>query len=156
MKTNHRAERIPCRRRGQLAVAVAIALCATATGSAWAQDAVGEVVKEQQAAGAEAKNLDTVIVTGSRIRREPGFEGPAPVTAISAEKIQASGYTQIADLVNQLPSFAATQTSQTANQTGNVGVSALDLRGMGVQRTLTLVDGRRQVASVPGLSLIHI
>lgn len=157
MKTNHRAERIPCRRRGQLAVAVAIALCATATGAAWAQDAAAAATQEKQATAAlDAKDLDTVIVTGSRIRREPGFEGPAPVTAISAEKIQASGYTQIADMVNQLPSFAVTQSSQTANQTGNVGVSALDLRGMGVQRTLTLVDGRRQVASIPGTAGVDV
>ena len=41
-----------------------------------------------------------MVVTGSRIRREVGFDGPAPVTSISAERIATSGQTQIVDLLN--------------------------------------------------------
>lgn len=109
-------------------------------------------------AGEDIAELDKVVVTGSRIRHEPGYEGPAPVTLIDAETIRASGQTQIADLMNQLPAFAVSQSDQTSNNpdVGNVGINALDLRGMGVQRTLTLVDGRRQVPSIPGTSGVDV
>ncbi len=159
-----------CRRPGPLALAIAIALLATGAGmpAALAQQAQegGQQDETQQqgpsksgeAKATEAKDLDAVVVTGSRIRHEPGYEGPAPVTSIDAEAIRISGQTQISDVLNQLPGFAISQTSQTSNQyeIGNPGISALDLRGMGVQRTLTLVDGRRQVPSIPGTSSVDV
>ena len=156
-----------CRRPGPMAVAIAIALLAAQGGvsTAVAQQAQSETPQQEpvksktgDAAAADAKELDTIIVTGSRIRREPGFEGPAPVTSVSAEAIRISGQTQIADLLNQLPAFAVSQSDQTSNNpdVGNVGINALDLRGMGVQRTLTLVDGRRQVPSIPGTSGVDV
>ncbi|MCD9088585.1 TonB-dependent receptor [Stenotrophomonas sp. SY1] len=152
------ADRTSLRRPGTLALAITLALLSTA--SAHAQDRQDGKVETTAAssAEAEAKDLDTVIVTGSRIRREAGFDGPAPVTSISAETIRSSGHTQIADLMNQLPSFAVSQSDQTSNNpdVGNVGINALDLRGMGVQRTLTMVDGRRQVPSIPGTSGVDV
>jgi len=153
------------RRPGPLALAIALALSAAGAGAgaphALAQQAQApqqEAAPSDEAAAVDAKELDAVVVTGSRIRREPGFEGPAPVTSISAERIRTSGYTQIADLMNQLPSFAVSQSDQTSNNpdVGNVGINALDLRGMGVQRTLTLVDGHRQVPSIPGTSGVDV
>ncbi|KRG74487.1 hypothetical protein ABB30_13865 [Stenotrophomonas ginsengisoli] len=113
---------------------------------------------EDEPTADQAQTLDTIVVTGSRIRREAGFDGPAPMSTIDAAAITASGHTQITDVVNQLPGFAITQTGQTSNQyeVGNPGINALDLRGMGVQRTLTLVDSRRQVPSIPGTSGVDL
>jgi outer membrane receptor protein involved in Fe transport len=146
-----------------LAIAIAWALLAPVSGAVLAQDTGdGEPSADAQDAGsgtaADATQLDAVIVTGSRIRREAGFDGPAPVTSIDAERIATSGRTQIVDLLNQLPAFAVSQSNQTSNNpdVGNVGINALDLRGMGVQRTLTLVDGRRQVPSIPGTSGVDV
>lgn len=159
------------RRRGRLAAAIYMALLPAAFVSfpLMAQEqasapATAEQEGEPQAtqdatpATDDAETLDAVVVTGSRIRREPGFDGPAPVSTIDAEDIIAAGHTQISDVVNQLPGFTITQTNQTSNQyeVGNPGINALDLRGMGVQRTLTLVDGRRQVPSIPGTSGVDL
>lgn len=154
------------RRRGPLALAIAAALLsggfaaapALAQDAAPAQDEDTAATQPSASAQDEATTLDAMVVTGSRIRREPGFEGPAPITMVDAETIRASGHTQVADLMNQLPSFAVSQSDQTSNNpdVGNVGINALDLRGMGVQRTLTLVDGRRQVPSIPGTSGVDV
>lgn len=104
----------------------------------------------------QAATLDSIVVTGSRIRRADALDGPTPLAVIGAEQIRAAGFTEIADVVNQLPSLAVSQTSQTSNLGGNPGINALDLRGMGTQRTLVLVDGRRQVPSIPGTSAVDV
>ncbi|WOK37531.1 TonB-dependent receptor domain-containing protein [Sphingomonas sp. C3-2] len=98
---------------------------------------------------------EDIVVTGSRIIRT-GADNPTPTTVLNAETIRQSGVTEIADLVNQLPSLFVTQTNQTSNQSGNAGVNALDLRGLGTERTLVLVNGRRRVASMPGSSAVDI
>lgn len=149
----------PLRRRRHVPLALAIAGVLFASGLATAQAQTAPEPQEAEATDAsqaDATTLDALVVTGSRIRREPGFEGPAPVTAISAETIEVSGHTQIVDLMNTLPAFAVSQSDQTSNNEGNPGINALDLRGMGVQRTLTLVDGRRQVPSIPGTSGVDV
>ena len=149
------ALKFPC--RGPLAGAIACALLGGLLGSplAMAQDTASSTPQNQDD---PAQTLDAVVVTGSRIRREAGFDGPAPMSTIDAAAITASGHTQITDVVNQLPGFAVSQTGQTSNQyeVGNPGINALDLRGMGVQRTLTLVDSRRQVPSIPGTSGVDL
>ncbi|MFT3755172.1 MAG: TonB-dependent receptor [Pseudoxanthomonas sp.] len=104
----------------------------------------------------DARTLDSVTVTGTRIRRKDGMEGPTPLVQISEEQISATGRTQIADVVNQMPALSITQSNQTANLEGNPGINALDLRGLGTQRTLVLVDGRRQVPAMPGTSAIDL
>lgn len=150
----------PLHRRGSLGLAIAAALLSAGglAAPALAQEPPAEEQDATAPADASATTLDTMVVTGSRIRRDPGFEGPAPITLVDAETIRTSGHTQVADLMNQLPSFAVSQSDQTSNNpdVGNVGINALDLRGMGVQRTLTLVDGRRQVPSIPGTSGVDV
>ncbi|WP_404338340.1 TonB-dependent receptor plug domain-containing protein [Sphingomonas sp. MMS12-HWE2-04] len=96
-----------------------------------------------------------IIVTGSRIRRSAA-DSPAPMTILDTAQIRSAGTQQIADVVNQLPSLAVTQTNQTSNLNGNAGINALDLRGMGTQRTLVLVDSRRQVPAIPGTSAVDV
>ncbi|MFC0444293.1 TonB-dependent receptor domain-containing protein [Pseudidiomarina halophila] len=91
---------------------------------------------EEQAEEAQER----ITVTGSRIKRTD-YESSSPVQITSSEEIKASGFTRIEDLMNSLPQVEAAQTSFIAN--GASGVATLDLRGIGVNRTLVLMNGRR-------------
>ncbi|HVJ00219.1 MAG TPA: TonB-dependent receptor [Sphingomonas sp.] len=130
-----------------------------AAQAAYAQDAQPSAAADDQNAtdtAAPAPNQESaIVVTGSRIRRT-GADSPSPLTILSSADIKAAGTQEIADVVNQLPSLAVTQTNQTSNLAGNPGVNALDLRGLGTQRTLVLVDGRRQVPAIPGTSAVDV
>jgi iron complex outermembrane receptor protein len=86
-------------------------------------------------------------VTGSRIVRD-GMESPTPVTVVGTARMESLASPNIGDVLNSLPSFRATATPQTANiQPHDAGTSQADLRGLGPNRTLVLVDGRRFVPS---------
>ncbi len=89
----------------------------------------------------------TIVVTGSRIRR-PNLESVVPVTSVTGEEFFETGQTSVGDVLNELPALRSTFSQ--ANSTrflGTAGLNLLDLRGLGTQRTLTLVNGRRHVAS---------
>lgn len=86
-----------------------------------------------------------ITVTGSRIRR-PNLDSPLPVTSVGGEEFFQTGNVSVGDDLAQLPSIASTFTQ--ANSTrflGTAGLNLLDLRSLGTQRTLVLVDGRRHV-----------
>ncbi|MGE3334649.1 MAG: TonB-dependent receptor plug domain-containing protein [Rhodospirillaceae bacterium] len=100
----------------------------------------------QQAAPAPA-SIDEIVVTGSRVVRD-GYEAPTPVSVLGADQLNAMANTNIADAVRQLPVFsnAVSGRTATANLTsGAAGVNLLNLRGMGSQRTLVLLDGKRVI-----------
>jgi outer membrane receptor protein involved in Fe transport len=84
-----------------------------------------------------------VIVTGSRIPR-PDLDSASPVTVLTNETIETSGITDIGDLLQSIPSMSGSPIGTTTNNGGN-GSVLIDLRGMGVDRTLTLVNGMRTV-----------
>jgi outer membrane receptor protein involved in Fe transport len=99
-----------------------------------------------QNAGGAPQSGNEIVVTGSRIRR-PNLDSPVPVTTISGEEFFKTGTTSVGDVLNELP--ALTSTFSQSNSTrflGTSGLSLLDLRGLGTQRTLVLVNGRRHVA----------
>jgi len=98
-----------------------------------------------QAQGGDA--LEEVFVTGSRISR-PGFDAPTPVTSIDSDYLLQLGYVNVGAAVQQLPINKASLTPET-NGFGsfNVGAQIVNLRALGSNRTLTLVDGRRHIAS---------
>ncbi len=88
-------------------------------------------------------------MTGSRIASD-GFTAPTPVSVVGADRIEQRAATNIGDLLNELPSFRATQTPAAQGLNGGyVGGRVLDLRGLGPVRTLVLIDGKRVVASTP-------
>lgn len=92
-----------------------------------------------------AENLEEVVVTASRISRG-GFEAPTPTTVSSREDIQKTGAANVADYLNTLPAFSGGVTpQQSVRSTQNAGGNFLNLRGIGTNRTLVLVDGRRHV-----------
>jgi iron complex outermembrane receptor protein len=122
--------------------------------------------QEAQAAqpAADEAAVDTVVVTGSRIRRTD-LEGISPVAVVGEEQIRDSGNVTIENTLNDIPQFAAGQTSA-SNATGGSGVLSANLRGLGPQRTLVLVNGRRYIsadqnglvdlASIPDMLIDHV
>jgi len=102
-------------------------------------------------AGAEAPQdadpAQDIIVTGSRLSAT-GFNAPTPVTVVGSEEIARQAAPNVAEILNQIPAFRAQSTPSTsAIFASNLGASTADLRGLGANRTLVLVDGRRVVAA---------
>lgn len=116
----------------------------------------GNVFAQEQQNDPNATNLDKVTVTGSRIARE-GFVTPSPVTAVTAEEIRATGAVTIGDLMTKLPQLTPTYTLGNSTRfIGTAGLGLLDLRGMGTNRTLVLVNGRRHVGASPGSTAVDV
>ncbi|MCK5908714.1 MAG: TonB-dependent receptor plug domain-containing protein, partial [Caulobacter sp.] len=122
---------------------------ATASFSAWAAQAQ------------EASSVEEVVVTGTRIKRQD-ISGVGPATVISQEQVERSGVNNVETLLQRLPSSAGNAGNQTnAYWTGNgYGTAQVNLRGLGINRTLTLINGRRVVNggtganSAPDLNMI--
>jgi outer membrane receptor protein involved in Fe transport len=89
------------------------------------------------------EQLQEVIVTGSRIAR-PDLEAASPITVIGREAIAETGITDIGSLVQRVPSMSGSPIGTTTNNGGDGSVQ-VDLRGMGVDRTITLINGLRTV-----------
>jgi outer membrane receptor protein involved in Fe transport len=94
----------------------------------------------QEQAQADDESVEKIQVTGSRIQNV-NVESSSPVVTVDAELFDIRGTTDTVDLINTLPSFFAAQTTAFAN--GATGTSTANLRGLGAQRTLILVDGKR-------------
>ncbi|RZZ81592.1 TonB-dependent receptor [Pseudoxanthomonas winnipegensis] len=94
-------------------------------------------------------DLERLQVTGSRIPRAQ-VEGPAPITTITAEDIKAKGFTTVPDVLRAITQNGGeTQSQQSANGADfSPGAQQVDLRGLGPNHTLVLVNGRR-IADFP-------
>ncbi len=107
---------------------------------------------DQDQAGAprdKSLPLETVIVTGTQIARD-GYRSPTPLTVLSIEEIERDAPTDVANFINKIPGFANSQlarNSSTNVSDANGGVSNLNLRALGAERTLVLLDGMRIVPS---------
>jgi outer membrane receptor protein involved in Fe transport len=88
--------------------------------------------------------IEEVVVTGSRIKRKD-FTSISPLVTLDAEQITLSGVTAIEDLVNEAPQLVPFN-NRSSNNPGN-GVSSLNLRGLGSNRTLVTLNGRRMAPS---------
>ncbi|MBO9581884.1 MAG: TonB-dependent receptor [Sphingobium sp.] len=104
---------------------------------------------------------DPIIVSGSRIDRA-GFIAPSPTVVIGSELLKDRAAVNVADVINEVPSFRRTQAPE-AGGIGNQGTNNADLRGLGPVRTLVLLDRMRlpavnlpgaAVAGAPDLNLI--
>jgi iron complex outermembrane recepter protein len=91
----------------------------------------------------EGEVLEEIVTTGSRIKRAD-LDSASPVTVVDREMILSQGITDVGDLLQRMPSMAGSPIGTTTNNGGN-GEVQIDLRGMGVDRTLTLVNGFRTV-----------
>lgn len=99
----------------------------------------------------EADDRDTIVVTGSRIRREIAST-PAPLTTIDEQKFADRGYVSAAEVLNEITSAdpQLNQAPGSGASSGN-GQQFPSLFGLGTGRTLTLVNGRRTVTTSSGL-----
>jgi iron complex outermembrane receptor protein len=90
--------------------------------------------------------MEQVVVSGSRLVTN-GAQAPTPVTVVSMEQLQLAAPTNVVDGLLQLPVFLGSSSvnNQSTGTTASNGADNLNLRGLGVQRTLVLVDGRRMV-----------
>ena len=96
-----------------------------------------------QGADSADQPLEEIITTGSRIKRAD-LDSASPVTVIDREVLLAQGLVDVGNLLQRMPSMSGSPIGTTTNNGGNGSVQ-IDLRGMGVNRTLTLVNGMRTV-----------
>jgi outer membrane receptor protein involved in Fe transport len=134
----------------------ALGLAMFAALPAFAQD---ETKKDEPAATTPAEEEEAteeeaskpILVTGSRIAR-PTLESSVPLTSVTTDDLLGSGETSLGDALNDLPSLRSTFSSGSTarNIFSTSGLALLDLRGLGTDRTLVLINGRRHVTSSPG------
>ena len=94
------------------------------------------------------ETIEKISVTGSRIKRTD-MEGSSPVQVIMRADLILSGITNIGDILQELPAVAGAGTNTAVNNGGS-GAVRVSLRGLGSQRTLVLLNGRRMPASGTG------
>ncbi|WP_158093653.1 TonB-dependent receptor domain-containing protein [Erythrobacter dokdonensis] len=126
-----------------------------------AEDLAAEILAEDAAAEAAADAPDeAIVVTGSRLRRDSNLDSPSPVVSITAESFR--GEQEVADALRTIPALSASVSSAQSVAPGEVGSGAavgaatLNLRALGAERTLVLVNGRRHVAGVAETSVVDI
>lgn len=101
--------------------------------------------------------LDELIITGSRIARG-ALEQPTPITTINSAAIVQSGFSNAGDILNQYSQFGlgAGLSSNQAGYNTDAGATFLNLRGLGTNRTLVLVDGLRRVSGGSSSSAVDL
>ncbi|RJF85850.1 TonB-dependent receptor domain-containing protein [Sphingomonas cavernae] len=117
---------------GSSAAAIAIALLAP---PAFAQDAA-------PAEDAAASEGDAIVVTGTRIRR-PNLESNSPITVVSDAEFRYQGATTVESVLNKLPQFTPDANENVSN--GSDGTANINLRDLGSNRVLVLIDGQRML-----------
>lgn len=102
-----------------------------------------------------ATSVGDVVVTGSRIAR-PNQESPTQVQVVSAEAIANTGEVNLGEILRTLPAAGVSSLTPTNSNffTQGNGVATVNLRNLGEDRTLVLVNGRRFVAGLPGTQIV--
>ncbi len=131
-------------RTESLAVAVTSGLLLSGVMAvpAAAQSGVDPDVSEVSAPTTPSGPIEEIVVTGSRIQRA-GFEAPTPTTVLSEDALKKLGTTDVGSTLGQLPAFQTDQNGSTNTLGGDAGRRYANLRGLGSQRTLVLMDGQR-------------
>lgn len=128
----------------RLALSLGAIIAAGASSTAFAQDTTGN----DQADQTKPQTLETITVTGSHIRRVD-LETSNPVVTIDAAQIKATGKLTLGDIVQSLPAVTGGNSNPQVNNGGGTGSSTIGLRGLGSQRTLVLIDGKRIINGDP-------
>ena len=105
---------------------------------------------------AQATEVSEIVVTGSRIRRDP-VSAPTPLIQVSRETLLTTGQNSVIDHLATVPALMNSQVpSDTTGSLNAGGLSLPNLRSLGAGRTLTLVDGRRHVGSQQGTLAVDV
>ena len=104
---------------------------------------------------AQGVAVDEIVVTGSRIAR-PNLDAPTPVTVVDTRTIEATGAINTGDVIRTLPAAGVSSITPTNSgfQTAANGITTVNLRNLGEDRTLVLVNGRRFVAGLVGTQIV--
>ena len=100
---------------------------------------------------------DRIIVTGSRIARKD-LVATSPVNVISEDALELTGFNQVATVLNELPQAGIPGSVDTATnfRTSTSGLNTIDLRNLGEERTLILVNGRRHIGGSAGNPIVDV
>ena len=98
------------------------------------------------------EEIEEVVVTGSRIPVNTNTISSVPVQSVTEEDIRNSGEINIADIVSDIPALVSSLTAENSL----TGANSLNLRGLGGDRSLTLVNGRRHVAGFRGSQAVDV
>ena len=124
----------------------AVQTATAGAGHVTAATSIQTVTAAADAAGASSTAVTEIVVTGSRIP-QPNLTSVSPIQAVSHQDFQLQGATDVIDLLNTLPQNFQNNVSDFSNTTNPLtapgGITTADLRGLGPQRTLVLVNGRR-------------
>ncbi|GAB2557941.1 TonB-dependent receptor plug domain-containing protein [Rhodanobacter koreensis] len=132
----------------RLAFSLGAVIAVGASGTAFAQDTSNQSTTSNPPPDQhKAKSLQTVVVTGSLVRRVD-LETSNPVVTIDRAQIEATGKMTLGDLVQDLPAMTGGNTNPQLNNGGGTGASTINLRGLGNKRTLILVDGQRVIDAI--------
>ena len=141
--------------RNRLLASTVLAGVMAVSAPAWAQTAQPQDPLNTAPGAADAQDdsaeLDEVVVTGSRIRRDP-TNSPTPLIQVQREDLLTTGQTTVIDYLATIPALSnsVVPSDTTGSGLGDGGLSLPNLRSLGSNRTLTLVDGRRHVGSSGG------
>ena len=130
---------------------------ALAASSAFAQTADQPISTAPLADSQQAAELGEIVVTGSRIRRD-ATNAPTPLIQVSRDELLSTGQTTVIDYLSTIPALSnsVVPSDTTGSNLGDGGLSLPNLRSLGSNRTLTLVDGRRHVGSSGGSLSVDI
>lgn len=105
----------------------------------------------------DATDLGEVVITGSRIRRDP-TNSPTPLIQVNREQLLETGLTTVIDYLATIPALSnsVVPSDTTGSGLNDGGLSLANLRSLGSNRTLTLVDGRRHVGSQGGALAVDV
>src|SRR4051812_5396417 len=125
--------------------ASAAGIALLAGSPAFAQPAAADQPNQTVGTAAAADDDDdAIVVTGSRIERA-GFAAPTPTTVVGALEIKQGAAVNLQQSLNQLPQIRNSISANQSQANTSAGTAPVELRGLGLSRTLTLVNGRRFV-----------
>jgi iron complex outermembrane recepter protein len=147
------------RKLARLSIGTALTLALAAP--AMAQDALPAQDAAAQSAD-DAGEDNTVVVTGSRLARDPNAIAPSPIQTVTLEDVRGTGQADVAETLREIPALISSSTLADSVERGAVGgfgttgQAILNLRGLGANRTLVLVNGRRHISGVVGTQAVDI
>lgn len=135
-------------------VAAGLMVMAGVSGAAFAQTPA----PQQAAPAASDDKVEEIIVTGSRIARDPNAIAPLPISTLNADDLRAAGNADVTATIRQIPALISSGTVADSIErgAGGVGQATLNLRQLGANRTLVLVDGYRHVSGVAGQQTVDV
>lgn len=115
--------------------------------------------QEEASVEDQESSVEKIMITGSRIQRA-GFETATPVNVVGKEAIEESGFANVYDILKSVPSIGvglgSANGSPGALSNPEAGASFINLRGLGTDRSLVLIDGRRRVSGSSSSSAVDL